>query len=189
MMISYGHQVTPEGDYYVSLADQALSYLARAGIFGTYLVDYISICTLYVLCLSFDSQTNVPTYSVKYVPAWLPGATFKRQAIEWRKRVREMLNQPFKSVQERMVSIVTVSKDMITSSLRYRPKALLYLVLPQQSWNGLGEPKPTHVRKSLSRTWPQLHMLVCSMTMCSAEFITHVETQVVPIRYGSCNFS
>lgn len=43
MMISYGHQIAPEGDYYVKLADEALSYLARAGIFGTYLVDYISI--------------------------------------------------------------------------------------------------------------------------------------------------
>ncbi|KAI0094761.1 cytochrome P450 [Irpex rosettiformis] len=82
MMISYGHQIAPEGDYYVSLADQALSYLARAGLFGTYLVDYIS--------------------PLKYVPAWLPGASFKRQALEWRQSVRAMLNRPFKMVQQHM---------------------------------------------------------------------------------------
>ncbi|KAI0691331.1 cytochrome P450 [Cytidiella melzeri] len=82
MMLSYGHQVAPEGDEYVSIADEALSYLARAGIFGTYLVDYIS--------------------ALKYVPTWAPGAHFKRQALKWRQTVRAMLNQPFDMVKKRI---------------------------------------------------------------------------------------
>jgi hypothetical protein len=42
MMISYGHQIAPEGDIYVTIADRALAALGQAGIFGTYLVDYLS---------------------------------------------------------------------------------------------------------------------------------------------------
>lgn len=42
MMLSYGHQIAPEGDLYVSIADKALFALGQAGIFGTYLVDYLS---------------------------------------------------------------------------------------------------------------------------------------------------
>ena len=43
-MISYGYQVAPENDKYVSLADEALAALGRAGLFGTFLVDYIPLC-------------------------------------------------------------------------------------------------------------------------------------------------
>ena len=43
-MLSYGHQIAPEGDVYVNIADKALTGLATAGIFGTYLVDYFSFC-------------------------------------------------------------------------------------------------------------------------------------------------
>lgn len=45
MMMSYGHQIAPEGDMYVTIADKALAGLAQAGIFGTYLVDYMSFRT------------------------------------------------------------------------------------------------------------------------------------------------
>lgn len=44
LMISYGYQVTSEDDAYVVLANSALSKLGQAGIFGTYLVDYIPLC-------------------------------------------------------------------------------------------------------------------------------------------------
>lgn len=43
-MLSYGHQIAPEGDVYVTIADTALSGLAKAGIYGTYLVDYFPFC-------------------------------------------------------------------------------------------------------------------------------------------------
>lgn len=44
MMLAYGHQIAPEGDIYVTIADTALKSLARAGIHGTYVVDYLSFC-------------------------------------------------------------------------------------------------------------------------------------------------
>ena len=39
-MLAYGHQIAPEGDAYVTIADKALTGLAKAGLFGTYMVDY-----------------------------------------------------------------------------------------------------------------------------------------------------
>jgi hypothetical protein len=42
-------------------------------------------------------------YIVKYVPEWVPGAGFKRQAKEWRKLQEAVRNRPFKMVQEQRV--------------------------------------------------------------------------------------
>ncbi|KAI0051668.1 cytochrome P450 [Auriscalpium vulgare] len=84
MMISYGHQVKDQGDEYVTIADQALTGLAAAGTFGTYLVDYLPI--------------------LKYVPAWMPGASFRRVADHFRKPTREMVELPFAMVREQLAS-------------------------------------------------------------------------------------
>ncbi|KAJ3559769.1 hypothetical protein NM688_g146 [Phlebia brevispora] len=81
-MLSYGHQIAPEGDDYVTIADTALSGLGKAGIWGTYLVDYFPF--------------------LKHIPMWMPGAGFKKQAWEWKQASQAMLNMPFKMVKERM---------------------------------------------------------------------------------------
>ena len=39
-MLAYGHQIAPEGDAYVTIADKALTGLTKAGLFGTYMVNY-----------------------------------------------------------------------------------------------------------------------------------------------------
>lgn len=44
------------------------------------------------------------SFSVKYVPAWFPGAKFKREAAEWRKACRAMLEVPFAAVKKAIVS-------------------------------------------------------------------------------------
>jgi len=40
--------------------------------------------------------------AVKYVPSYMPGANFKRQALIWLKKTRAMIDQPFQAVRERM---------------------------------------------------------------------------------------
>jgi len=82
MRLSYGHQIGHEGDVFVSLADKATGHLAKAGIFGSYLVDYLPL--------------------LKYVPAWM--AEFKRHSLEWRKSTEAMVNYPFEHLQKRMAS-------------------------------------------------------------------------------------
>ncbi|ETW81852.1 cytochrome P450 monooxygenase 12 [Heterobasidion irregulare TC 32-1] len=84
MKISYGHQIEEEGDMYVGLADQVLGSLSRAGLYGTYLVDYIPL--------------------LRYVPAWMPGAGFQKQAREWRKNSLAMINKPYEMVKQKMAS-------------------------------------------------------------------------------------
>ncbi|KAG6847485.1 hypothetical protein H0H93_007829, partial [Arthromyces matolae] len=80
--ICYGHQVADKGDEYVTLADRALAGVSTSGVFGSYMVDYIPL--------------------LKHVPTWMPGAGFKRQALQWRKLALEMLNQPFEMVKDRL---------------------------------------------------------------------------------------
>jgi hypothetical protein len=41
---------------------------------------------------------------LKHIPAWFPFATFKRQALEWRKFTRAMVNRPFEMISQQMVS-------------------------------------------------------------------------------------
>ncbi|KAF7306992.1 Cytochrome P450 [Mycena indigotica] len=75
LRMAYGQSV--DTNDYVPLADKALSSLAQAGIFGTFLVDYIPI--------------------LKYAPSWF---TFKRKALEWRIPTRAMRDLPFAKVKE-----------------------------------------------------------------------------------------
>ncbi|KAJ7492545.1 cytochrome P450 [Mycena latifolia] len=92
LKMTYGQQVGT-GDEYTILADKAIASLAQAGIFGTYLVDYLP-------CL-------------KHAPAWFP---FKRKALEWRKLTRAMLNSPFDSVKEELAKGMA-SKCMVSEEL------------------------------------------------------------------------
>jgi len=85
--IAYGHTVVHESDAYVALADAALQTSAHAGLFGTYLVDYVPI--------------------LKHVPSWMPGASFKRKAREWQRLSRAMLESQFKTVKQKLVSRTT----------------------------------------------------------------------------------
>lgn len=41
MKISYGHNISDKGDVFVTIADEAMQGLGKAGIFGSYLVDYL----------------------------------------------------------------------------------------------------------------------------------------------------
>jgi hypothetical protein len=80
--------VADEDDSYIALANDALRTFAQASVFGAYLVDYIPV--------------------LKYVPSWMPGASFKRKACGWRHLSREMLESQFKTVKQKMVSYATI---------------------------------------------------------------------------------
>ncbi|KIJ68344.1 hypothetical protein HYDPIDRAFT_82083 [Hydnomerulius pinastri MD-312] len=84
MKISYGHDIADKGDVFVTLADEALQGLGKAGIFGSFLVDYLPF--------------------LKYIPESMPGAGFKRQARAWRAVTRAMIDKPFQMVKERMAT-------------------------------------------------------------------------------------
>jgi len=87
--IAYSHVVVDGSDSYVALAEAAMRSLFEAGIFGTYLVEYISV--------------------LKYAPSWMPGASFKRKAREWRRLSRQMLESQFNTVKQEMANGTAVS--------------------------------------------------------------------------------
>lgn len=44
--------------------------------------------------------------AVKYLPPWFPGASFKRQAIEWEQAVSDTYDLPWKDVKTALVRIL-----------------------------------------------------------------------------------
>ncbi|KAJ7080682.1 cytochrome P450 [Mycena epipterygia] len=84
MSVAYGIKVLPSDDPYVTLAHKAAHTSGIAAVPGAYLVNTIPI--------------------LKHVPSWFPGAGFKRQAKEWRKLARSMLEEPFAETKRQMES-------------------------------------------------------------------------------------
>ncbi|KAJ6579965.1 cytochrome P450 [Mycena vulgaris] len=75
MDVTYGIDVHRSNYPYIELAQEAMEGLATASLPGRFLVDTIP--------------------ALKYVPGWFPGAQFQRQAKQWKKAARELLEIPF----------------------------------------------------------------------------------------------
>ncbi|KAJ7183283.1 cytochrome P450 [Mycena filopes] len=80
--ICYGIHVAEDGDEYVALADRALAGISSSGNFGTFWVDYFPM--------------------LKYIPAWIPGAKFKRDGLKWRRFSSRLFNYAFDSVKQKL---------------------------------------------------------------------------------------
>ena len=85
MKIGYGIAVRESDDPYISIAEEALSRAAEAGIPGAFWVDWFPI--------------------LKYVPSWFPGAGFQRKAERVRETSNTMAEKPFRHVQEQLVRV------------------------------------------------------------------------------------
>ena len=85
MKIGYGIAVKETEDPYISVAEDVLDGLTRAGIPGTFLVDLAPI--------------------LKYVPSWFPGAGFQRKAAHWRDVNHIMAEKPVGHVKEQLVRV------------------------------------------------------------------------------------
>jgi hypothetical protein len=56
---------------------------------------------------------------VKYVPSWMPGAQFQRDAAEWRKSIEAGCGPPFEMVKRLRVSIPNSDLDDEELTLEY----------------------------------------------------------------------
>jgi hypothetical protein len=103
LQITYGYRTEPhQKDVLVNLVNVALEHFSIASTPGTWLVDSIPACELILkvsYCL-FVPQAD--SNAVKYLPAWFPGAGFKRTAREWRKTLEEVAKKPYALVQKRI---------------------------------------------------------------------------------------
>ncbi|KAF7789958.1 hypothetical protein EIP86_000906 [Pleurotus ostreatoroseus] len=82
MAIAYGIDVLPKDDPYVDIAERALVTLNATCNTGSYLVDYLP--------------------ALQYIPSWMPGAKFKRQAAVWYQYVMDLTHVPYAAVKQAM---------------------------------------------------------------------------------------
>jgi hypothetical protein len=54
---------------------------------------------------------------LKYVPAWFPGASFKRKAREWYKLTRKMVEIPYADAKRRIVRMIPLPLSRVISDL------------------------------------------------------------------------
>ena len=99
LSISYGIPIQSKNDPYVRLAEKAIAGIRLAETEEeTYLVDRYPI--------------------LKYVPEWVPGASWKRNAMKWRSWEVDMREKPF---------------DMALKSIVSRPALSPYLALERMA--------------------------------------------------------
>ncbi|KAF8898846.1 cytochrome P450 [Infundibulicybe gibba] len=82
LRIVYGYDVKTQHDYYITLVNEAVRGLSLAVNVGSFLVDFLP--------------------SLRYIPAWFPGANFKSQAKIWSKSASALKEEPFITFKESM---------------------------------------------------------------------------------------
>ncbi|KAJ7060794.1 cytochrome P450 [Mycena amicta] len=110
MKVAYGIDLQEENDPYVHLAEEAVRTLSDAGVPGKYLVDAFPV--------------------LKYIPSWMPGATFKRDAARWRVFARGIADAPFEETKRQMAfgiapsSFVADKLKALSASSFYTPETV-----------------------------------------------------------------
>ncbi|KAG2104686.1 cytochrome P450 [Suillus discolor] len=84
LRISYGYEVKENNDPFVDLANRVTTHASQATAPGAFMVDILPF--------------------LAKVPAWFPGAGFKRIAREWRGTLEEMVSAPHEFVKDQMVA-------------------------------------------------------------------------------------
>ena len=85
MAIIYGQDVSPNKDYFIDLAERAIGAISEGYPASAFLLNVLPF--------------------LKYIPAWFPGAGFKRFALKGRAMAYEMRDVPFQNVRRKLVSV------------------------------------------------------------------------------------
>jgi hypothetical protein len=81
---AYGHDVKPDNDPLVDLAEHGNHIMTMISRPDHYLVDAVPM--------------------LRHVPKWFPGAAFQRDAESYRKHMSAMRDAPYNQVKDQMVS-------------------------------------------------------------------------------------
>ncbi|KAI0772736.1 CyP450 monooxygenase [Trametes elegans] len=101
MRIAYGLDIDRERTRYMTIAAETMATFARTFVPGKYLVDAFP--------------------ALRFVPAWAPGAGFKRDGAAWRRVVHRLLDTPWEATLAAMKtgtlppSIVSTLVDRVSS--------------------------------------------------------------------------
>lgn len=83
MSMTYGFSIRATGDPWVRMVEQAFTIVAGAAVAGKYLVDVFPI--------------------LRYIPDWMPGAQFKRDARKWKATLKDSVFTPFEAARQALV--------------------------------------------------------------------------------------
>ncbi|RDB17769.1 hypothetical protein Hypma_001110 [Hypsizygus marmoreus] len=83
LRIAYGHRTAGPHDLLIAMEEEGMGAAVDATAPGSFLVDLIP--------------------ALKYLPEWVPGAKFQRQAREWRGMLRSLRDAPFSEVRRQMI--------------------------------------------------------------------------------------
>ena len=116
MNIAYGLEGHPENDHFMQIAEEAVSSIEKASIPGTFLVDIIPL--------------------LKYVPAWVPGAGFQRQAEVWKTTLDDLVKLPYAALMKDIVTaVISLRVDMLKLiNYHSRQPAMQSLLLSLVLW-------------------------------------------------------
>lgn len=102
----YGFEVKGPDDVHIEMNERSVESIIECFIPGKYLVDFLPF--------------------LKYVPKWMPGASFKRKCAIWREQVMAVRNLPYKAAQNALVSNhLSIQAVMHTSEFVVRMMGLL----------------------------------------------------------------
>jgi hypothetical protein len=128
--IIYGFEFKSASDAFIQDVTVVAAGFKAAGVPGRFWVEILPV--------------------LKYVPHWMPGAGFRRWAIEHREASRRALNNPFQEVYEAHVSLSSLSQNQrkacvdntpLRRSMRPRSVWLLLSLIDFQPATRLNERK------------------------------------------------
>ncbi|EMD37512.1 hypothetical protein CERSUDRAFT_114153 [Gelatoporia subvermispora B] len=74
----YGIDIQDKDDKYIEIAEKAMEGASEGFVPGSFMIDYIPV--------------------LKYVPAWFPGAGFKRKAAIWKAWAHDLVHVPWQNL-------------------------------------------------------------------------------------------
>ncbi|KAF5366012.1 hypothetical protein D9758_006591 [Tetrapyrgos nigripes] len=86
---TYGITEKEDMDAFIELVNNAAESINATAIHGSFLMDYFPL--------------------LRYVPAWFPGAHFKRKAVHWAQSTSELVNKPWNQLRASISSGTAIS--------------------------------------------------------------------------------
>lgn len=106
-LICYGYPVKSPDDECLQLVRESLENFTLAGKLGSHLVDFFPFCkdtiSFQKICLISYIPSNL---LVKYIPEWVPGAGFQREARRMRDTLNKSTRIPYEWTKKHLVSTV-----------------------------------------------------------------------------------
>lgn len=108
--IGYGHTLTSINDDYIRMVNSALEGFSVAGNPGSMLVDFFPPCESRIALSCPHSVLTI--WTVRYLPAWFPGLTWKEAVTRLRPDIDNMNLRPFRAVINAVVRNTTFAMSV-----------------------------------------------------------------------------